>query len=96
MARRFWKERQMRDVLDPPVPEARSRMFGPGVESNIRTWVMACAFSVLTALVIGIPTRVVPNGFFRRMTPTRPQDYAFIAVASVLVGLTFALRPAGR
>ena len=71
-------------------------MFGPGVESNIRTWVMACAFSVLTALVIGIPTRVVPNGFFRRMTPTRPQDYAFIAVASVLVGLTFALRPAGR
>ena len=83
----------MRDVLDPPAAEARSGMFDPGVEINLRTWDMACAFSVLTALVIGVPTRVVPNGFFRRMTPTRPVDYAFLAVASVLVGLTFALRP---
>ena len=83
----------MRDLLESPAPDARSRIFGPGVEISAWTWVMAGAFSVLTALVIGIPTRVVPNGFFRRMTPTRPLDYAFLAVASGLVGLTFALRP---
>ena len=67
-------------------------MFGPGVEISGRTWMQAGAFSLLSALVIGIPTRVVPNGFFRRMTPTRPLDYAFLAVASGLVGLTFAIR----
>ena len=83
----------MPDGFDPAAPEARSGMFGSGVEINVRTWVMPCAFSLLTALVIGVPTRVVPNEFFRRMTPTRPVDYAFLAVASVLVGLTFALRP---
>ena len=83
----------MRDVSDSGAGTSRPGIFGPGVDVNGRTWITAAAFAAVTALVIGIPTRVVPNGFFRRMTPTRPLDYAFLAVASVLVGLTFAIRP---
>lgn len=83
----------MRDVSDPPTAHTRPGLFGPGVVVSGRTWVVAAALSALSALVIGIPTRVVPNGFFRRMTPTRPMDYVFLAIASVLIGLTFALRP---
>jgi hypothetical protein len=48
------------------------------------------------ALVIAIPTRLIPNQWFSRMTPTRPQDYVFLVVSSVLLGLLIALRPAAR
>lgn len=83
----------LRDHRDPPAADARMGLFGPGVDVSGRSWAVATAVSALSVLIIGIPTRVVPNGFFRRMTPTRPLDYAFLAVASVLIGLTFALRP---
>lgn len=83
----------MRDLPDSASPKPRLGLLSLGGLISGRTWVVAGAFSVVTALVIGIPTRVVPNGFFRRMTPTRPLDYAFLAVASGLVGLTLALRP---
>ena len=43
-------------------------------------------------MIIAIPTRLVPNGFFSRMTPTRPQDYVFLAISASLLGLTLALR----
>ena len=56
-------------------------------------WVRAAPIAAASALVIAVPTRLIPNGFFTRMTPTRPQDYAFLFVSSALVGLTFAARP---
>lgn len=83
----------MRDHRDAPSADARPGLVGSGSDVSGRTLAVAAAVSLLSALLIGIPTRVVPNGFFRRMTPTRPLDYAFLAVASVLIGLTFALRP---
>ncbi len=54
--------------------------------------------AVIAGLVIALPTRLVPNGFFRRMTPTRPLDYLFWIIASALLGLVLALRAtdAGR
>ena len=44
----------------------------------------------LTVLVIGMPTAVVPNRFFTRMTPTRPQDILFLALTALLTGLIAA------
>jgi hypothetical protein len=55
-------------------------------------WARVAMWSAVFAAAISIPTRLVPNGWFRRMTPTRPQDYVFLAVASVLGGLVVGLR----
>lgn len=54
-------------------------------------WLRAVALAVASGLAIAIPTRLVPNDLFSRMTPTRPQDYAFWITASGLLGLTLAL-----
>ena len=40
----------------------------------------------LTVPLIGLPTAVVPDRFFVRITPTRPQDYLFLALTALLVG----------
>jgi len=46
-----------------------------------------------TALAVGLPTDVIPNPWFTRMIPTRPQDYVFLAITVLLaafLGATFA------
>lgn len=48
------------------------------------------AATLLTILALGMPTAVVPNPFFGRMTPTRPQDYLFLALTALLTGLIVA------
>ncbi len=40
-----------------------------------------------TGLAIGIPTRLIVNSWFIRMTPTRPQDYAVWVATSMLIGV---------
>ena len=53
------------------------------------------AATIASAVVQAIPTAVIPNPFFARMTPVRPQDYVFLTASSVLIGLiftTFGLR----
>ncbi|HUG14707.1 MAG TPA: hypothetical protein VMM78_06770 [Thermomicrobiales bacterium] len=45
-------------------------------------------------LAIGIPTDVIPNSYFTRMTPVRAQDYVMLAVTALLGGVlaaTYAL-----
>jgi hypothetical protein len=54
----------------------------------VARWIVA----TVVGAVLAIPTRLVANGWFRRMTPTRPQDHAFWVIASVLLGATIALR----
>lgn len=58
----------------------------------------AVAFAVAAGagalLALGVPTAVIPNGFFRRMTPTRPQDYLFLGLAVALaaaLGASYAI-----
>lgn len=68
------------------------RQFGP------RGWLMAVAAAAGSVVLMGIPTVMFDNPWFRRMTPTRPQDYVVWIVSAVLLGLiagTFAGRPAG-
>ena len=54
-------------------------------------WLRIAAFIFAAGLAIAIPTRLIPNEFVRRMTPTRPQDYAFWAVGAILTGLVLGL-----
>jgi hypothetical protein len=46
--------------------------------------------AVLTTLLLGIPTDVVPTPFFMRMSPVRVQDYVFLGMAALLGGLLVA------
>lgn len=56
----------------------------------VRATIYGLAASVATVLLIGIPTVLIPNPWFARMLPTRPQDYAFLAVTALLAGLLAA------
>jgi hypothetical protein len=62
-------------------------------------WLVAAAVTALTALLTGLPTDIVPNSFYRRMTPILWWNYPVWAATAVLAGLVFAtylsVRPAG-
>jgi hypothetical protein len=46
--------------------------------------------AAFTTLTIGIPTDVIPNPIFGRMTPVRVQDYVFLVVTALLAGILAA------
>lgn len=56
-----------------------------------RSWAFGATAAGGAALAIAVPTRLVANPWFSRMTPTRPQDYVFLVVSSVLLGATLAV-----
>ncbi len=63
----------------------------------LRATALGFLFGVGTFLVVGIPTAVIPNQWFRRMTPTRPQDYIFLATTALIaaaIGTTYASQSA--
>jgi hypothetical protein len=43
-----------------------------------------------SALLIGIPTDVIPNPIFGRMLPVRAQDYLFLGITALLAGILAA------
>ncbi len=49
------------------------------------------AFGALAILVLGIPTAVIRNHFYFRMTPAFWFDYVFLVVNGALIGLYFAI-----
>lgn len=55
-----------------------------------RQWLAAGAAALATALLAGLPTDVVPNPFYRRMTPILWWDYPVWAATAVLAGLVIA------
>lgn len=50
----------------------------------------AAAAALATTLVIGLPTAVIENPLFTRMTPVRPLDVAFLMLTSALAALLAA------
>ena len=67
-----------------PTLSSLPRLLGPrGIAAGL-----VAAF--LAVLAVGMPTAVVPNRFFTRMTPTRPQDVLFLALTALLFGLIAA------
>lgn len=61
---------------------------------------VAVAVAVVTAVLTGVPTDLVPNSFYRRMTPILWWNYPVWAATAVLTGLVFAtyvrVQPHGR
>lgn len=55
-----------------------------------RRWFAACIGAVITALVIGLPTDVIPNPVFGRPVPVTAWSYPVLAITAVLGGLLFA------
>lgn len=56
----------------------------------VRRWIAAAAGTLLTAVLIGLPTALVPNSFFTRMTPVTWWSWPIWAVSAVLGGLVLA------
>ena len=56
----------------------------------LRRWAVAAAVTVLAALVIGVPTGVIPTPFYTRMTPVLWWNYLVWAITSLLEGLLVA------
>lgn len=54
-------------------------------------WLKVLGITAGAALLIGLPTRLIPNPIFVRMIPTTPVDYVIFAISVVLMGLTLAL-----
>ncbi|WP_249011815.1 hypothetical protein [Conexibacter sp. DBS9H8] len=57
----------------------------PGVR-----WTWATGGTMVAAVLIGVPTRIVPTPLFGRMTPVTWWDYPVWAVSSVLSGMLAA------
>jgi hypothetical protein len=55
-----------------------------------RRWVAAATASVVTALVVALPTAMIPTPVFGREIPTTWWAWPVLAVTSVLSGLLFA------
>lgn len=55
-----------------------------------RRWAAAAVGALLSALAIGLPTRVVPNPWFTRMTPVEWWNYPAWAFSALLAGLLLA------
>ncbi len=55
-----------------------------------RQWLVAFAAAIGTALLVGLATVLVPNGFFRRDISPEPWNYPIWLLTAVLTGLLFA------
>ncbi len=75
----------------PPRAFAGLRTGAAGVRAwPARRWLVALSVTMAAALVIGVPTGVVPTSFYTRMTTVTWWDYPVWALSAVLVGLTAA------
>lgn len=52
-----------------------------------RRWLIALLVAVVTSVVMGIPTGVLPTPLYRRMTPVTWWDYPVLAASALLIGL---------
>lgn len=62
--------------------------------SVIRALLYGLLTGAFATLVIGIPTLIIPNHWFSRMVPVRPQDYVILGLTvllTALLGATYAL-----
>nr|MBA3430143.1 hypothetical protein [Actinomycetota bacterium] len=62
------------------------RQAGPGF------WLRASVWAVIAALATGVPTALIANSFFRRMTPTSEWQYVAWVAAALLAGMVLATR----
>lgn len=53
-------------------------------------WGAAAGGAALTALLVGLPTAVIPNPLFSRMTPTLWWNYPTLVATALLAGIVLA------
>lgn len=59
---------------------------------NVTKLILYCIlFTTISFLVLSIPTAVIPNRFFIRMTPVFWFDYIFLVINSILIGIYFGI-----
>ena len=58
---------------------------------GFRFWGVSGVYTLGAALFIGIPTVLIPNSFFVRMTPSSAQDYIIWGLSVLLIGPVMAL-----
>lgn len=56
----------------------------------VRRWVVAAGVTLLTAVVIGVPTGIISSPFYHRMTPVLWWNPPIWAATSILAGLVSA------
>lgn len=60
------------------------------------SWARAVAGAVLSAAVVGVPTDVIDNSMFTRMTPVRWWEPPVLVLTAVLTAAWAGIRPGGR
>lgn len=58
---------------------------------GIRFWSLSVLLTLGAAVLIGVPTVLIPTPWFHRMTPTSPLDYLIWGISVVLLGPLLAL-----
>src|SRR5215472_11714659 len=53
---------------------------------GFRFWGISSLYAVGAALLLGVPTVLVPNPLFSRTVPTNPQDYMIWVISALLIG----------
>jgi len=56
------------------------------MRTKIKAGLFGIISSILLFFILGIPTAVIPNNFFARMTPVYFFDYFFLILNSLLLG----------
>jgi len=59
-------------------------------EARVTAVIYGLGAAIATTLLIGIPTVLIPNSWFTRMEPVRPQDYVFLAITVALTAILAA------
>lgn len=57
---------------------------------DVRYWIVAGLATLAALIVLGVPTAVIPNPFFVRMTPTEGIQVVIWLVSAPLIGLLVA------
>jgi len=55
-----------------------------------RFWIVAALGTLVSLMILGVPSAVIPNPFFIRMTPTEPFNVAVWLLSAPLAGLLIA------
>ena len=58
---------------------------------GFRFWGLSALYTAGSALLLGIPTRLIPTSLFSRVVPTSTQDYVIWIVSALLLGPLLAL-----
>ncbi len=60
-------------------------------KENIKFFLIGVTSAIIIFLILGIPTRVIPNNFYTRMIPSTKLDLFFLITISLMLGIYIGL-----